>query len=615
MTSIQEKKVFASLPCTERGKGLRLTGDPKCENYLYCNGHNVYIRNMEDPLKVEIYAQHAKLPTVARYSPKRFYIASADMSGKIMIWDTVNPEHILKYEYEVLGGEVRDISWDCDGKKIAVCGAGASKYAHVFNMDTGSSVGELTGHVKAINTISYRQVRPFSLVTAGEDQIVTFFKGPPFKFTRTQNTHTTFVNVARYNAKGDVILSGGSDGKLVMYNGDMENPDETHFGSPAHKGGIYELCFSPDDSEVLTASGDKTAKIFDVATGKEMCVFKMDEMARKSDAPWHDMQLGCLWQGDEIITVNGLGHIIYHDRNNPQKPKRVIKGHMKPITALALSEDKRTAFTGGQEGIVYWNVENGENDTFSGKGHSSEVRDMTVEGDRLYSVGVDDTLRVSSVTNKNFSDIQIKLDSQPRGLDCRNGVIVVACVQHLLVFEACRGAGDASLSKKFALDKLNKLEPSSVSIHPDGSSVAIGFKDKQIKIYSMQNFSLTEQKTLPTGEAVDCLAYSPDGSRLAYNSNMKVGVCSTTDYEKVGAESSNLTGRVCCMAWSPDSERFAVGSIDGLLTVHKKDMPPGSKVSTKAHFKSYFNKVCWVDPCTIITAGQDSNVKQFTVTN
>lgn len=40
---------------------------------------------------------------------------------------------------------------------------------------------------------------------------------------------------------------------------------------------------------------------------------------------WQDMQLGCLWQGSDLITVNGRGHIIYHSLETPQQPKRVIK--------------------------------------------------------------------------------------------------------------------------------------------------------------------------------------------------------------------------------------------------------------------------------------------------
>ena len=42
---------------------------------------------------------------ICRYSPSGFYIASADKSGKIRIWDTVNQEHILKNEFQPIAGK------------------------------------------------------------------------------------------------------------------------------------------------------------------------------------------------------------------------------------------------------------------------------------------------------------------------------------------------------------------------------------------------------------------------------------------------------------------------------------------------------------------------------
>ena len=49
-------------------------------------------------------------------------------------------------------------------------------------MDTGSTVGEITGHNKAINSMDFRPERPFRVVSGGEDMKVCFHEGPPFKF-------------------------------------------------------------------------------------------------------------------------------------------------------------------------------------------------------------------------------------------------------------------------------------------------------------------------------------------------------------------------------------------------------------------------------------------------
>ena len=37
-----------------------------------------------------------------------------------------------------------------------------------------------------------------------------------------------------------------------------------------------------------------------------------------------DMQLGCVWIGDHIVTLSLSGHLNYLDRNDPATPARII---------------------------------------------------------------------------------------------------------------------------------------------------------------------------------------------------------------------------------------------------------------------------------------------------
>ena len=109
---------FATLPRTERGKPLVLSADPKGKNFLYANGNSVIIRDLAKPEIADVYTEHSCPVIVAKYSPSGFYIASADQSGKIRIWDTVNIEHILKNEYQPISGPIYDLSWSADSQVI-----------------------------------------------------------------------------------------------------------------------------------------------------------------------------------------------------------------------------------------------------------------------------------------------------------------------------------------------------------------------------------------------------------------------------------------------------------------------------------------------------------------
>ena len=68
-----------------------------------------------------------------------------------------------------------------------------------------------------------------------------------------------------------------------------------------------------------------------------------------------DQQLGCLWSGDHLVSVSLSGNINYLDPEAPAKPKKVIRGHNKPITKMTVKED--TLVTAGSDGrVIQWDV-------------------------------------------------------------------------------------------------------------------------------------------------------------------------------------------------------------------------------------------------------------------
>jgi WD40 repeat protein len=119
-------ETYACVPSTERGRGILISGSPKSNSILYTNGRSVIILNLDNPLEVSVYAEHAYPVTVARFSPNAEWIASADVSGSVRIWGTRN-EFVLKNEFKVLSGRIDDLQWSPDGMRIVACGDGKGK--------------------------------------------------------------------------------------------------------------------------------------------------------------------------------------------------------------------------------------------------------------------------------------------------------------------------------------------------------------------------------------------------------------------------------------------------------------------------------------------------------
>ncbi|KAH0515687.1 WD repeat-containing protein 1, partial [Microtus ochrogaster] len=555
---VSPEKVFASLPQVERGVSKILGGDPKGDNFLYTNGKCVILRNIDNPAIADIYTEHAHQVVVAKYAPSGFYIASGDVSGKLRIWDTTQKEHLLKYEYQPFAGKIKDIAWTEDSKRIAVVGEGREKFGAVFLWDSGSSVGEITGHNKVINSVDIKQSRPYRLATGSDDNCAAFFEGPPFKFKFTIGDHSRFVNCVRFSPDGNRFATASADG---------------------------QISWSPDSTHLLSASGDKTSKIWDVNVNSVVSTFPMGSNVL-------DQQLGCLWQKDHLLSISLSGYINYLDKNNPSKPLRVIK--------LTEELTQRQLFSS----------QTGENDSFSGKGHTNQVSRMTVdESGQLVSCSMDDTVRYTNLTLRDYSGQGVvKLDVQPKCVAVGpGGYTVVVCIGQIVLLK--------DQKKCFSIDNPG-YEPEVVAVHPGGDAVAVGGSDGNVRVYSILGTTLKDEgKLLEAKGPVTDVAYSHDGAFLAVcDASKVVTVFSVAD----GYSENNVFyghhAKIVCLAWSPDNEHFASGGMDMMVYVWTLSDPETKVKIQDAHRLHHVSSLAWLDEHTLVTTSHDASVKEWTIT-
>lgn len=597
------KHVFASLPQMERGVSKVIGGDPKGNNFLYTNGKCVIIRNIDNPLIADVYTEHPHAVHVAKYAPSGFYIASGDAAGKVRIWDTTQKEHLLKYEYQPISGKILDIAWTEDSKRLAVVGDGREKFASVFLWDSGSSVGELTGHSKLINSVDIRQKRPYRAATGSDDTTASFFEGPPFKFKCTLKEHSQFVNCVRFSPDGSHFATAGADKQIILYDGQKGELVRTLGGETAHNGGIYAVSWSPDSSQLISASGDKTVKLWDIETGSAVTTFTLGSEVT-------DQQLGCLWQKNHLLSVSLSGHINYLDKNSPNRPIRVIQGHSKSIQCVTVhkGDGRSYIYTGSHDGhISCWDSETGESHGLSGKGHTNQVSRMTIdENHELVSCSMDDTVRFSNTANNEYSagDV-VKMDTQPKSVAVGpGGLSLVICIGQVVLLKAKR--------KVFTLDKLD-YEPEVGALHPGGTTAAVGDSNGGIHIYSVNGSSLVPETELKVNGAITDLDFSPDGAFLAaLDSTKALSVYTVADNFKRDQFHGHHAKPVA-LSWSPDSEHVATGGMDNMVFIWLiSDSDKRIKIAD-AHRMHHITGLAWIDAHTLVTTSPDANIKQWTI--
>lgn len=599
-------ETHAAVPSTERGRGILVSADPKTPSIVYCNGRTVFIRRLDNPLEVDVYREHPAPVSVARFSPNGEWVASGDAVGNVRIWARAGPEHTLKYEYRALSGRIDDLEWSPDGQRIVVSGDGKGKaMVRAFMWDTGTNVGSLDGHSKRVLSCTFRPVRPFRVATGGEDFLVNYYEGPPFRFKTSHRDHSNFVNCVRFSPDGSKFITTGSDKKGFFYSGQTGEKIGELLPENGHAGSIYAASWSPDGKQVLTVSADKTAKIWDIledGNAKVCTTFKFS-----GGAGAEDMQVGCLWLKDYLISVSLSGAMSYLSSSDPSSLSRMLSGHMKNVTALTISAfgNEAEIFSSSYDGVICrWVCGAGFKNKLETK-DPVHVKAMAAAGGVFLTCGLDNKLRRSQLPGDKYGDSEIiDLKSQPKDMDVSLNCPDVAIITSEAGVILLRGSTVAS-TNNFG------FTATASAISPDGSEAVVGSQDGKLYIYSVQGDALVQESVLERHRgAVTTVRYSPDGSMFASgDANREAFVWDRLSHEIKMKNMLYHTAKITCLAWSPDNQKVATGSVDTNVFIYNLEKPVSARITIKGAHLGGVNGLIFKDATTLVSGGDDACVR------
>lgn len=560
--------------------------------------------NLNNPLNVSVYGEHAYPATVARFSPNGEWIASADVSGTVRIWGS-RSEHVLKKEFKVLSGRIDDLQWSPDGMRIVASGEGRGKsFVRAFMWDSGTNVGEFDGHSRRVLSCAFKPTRPFRIVTCGEDFLVNFYEGPPFRFKQSHRDHSNFVNCVRFSPDGSKFITVGSDKKGIIFDGKSAEKIGELSSEDGHKGSIYAISWSPDGKQVLTVSADKTAKVWKISEDGNEQLKKT--LVISGSGGVDDMLVGCLWQNDHLVTVSLGGTISIFSASDLDKAPLQLSGHMKNATSLtALKGNPKTLLSSSYDGlIVKWIQGVG----YSGKLHrkeSSQIKCLAATEEEIVTSGFDNKIWRVSLHGGQCGDAEsIDIGSQPKDLS-----IALLSPELALV---TTDSGYVMLHGSKAVSTIDLGFPVVASaVSPDGSEAIIGGQDGKLHVYSINGDTLTEEAVLEKHRgAITVIQYSPDLSMFASgDANREAFVWDRLSREVKLKNMLYHTARINCLAWSPNSSMVATGSLDTCVIIYEVDKPPSSRMTIKgAHLGGVYG-VAFTDDHSVVSSGEDACVR------
>ncbi|KAK7393193.1 hypothetical protein VNO78_21707 [Psophocarpus tetragonolobus] len=217
---------------------------------------------------------------------------------------------VLKKEFRVLSARIHDLQWSPNGLRIIACGEGKGRsFVRAFMWDFGTNVGEFDGHSRRVLSCAYKPTRPFRVVTCGEDFLVNFYEGPPFRFKLSHKDHSNFVNCVRYSPDGSKFIT------------------------------------------VLTVSADKSAKVWDITENNNGKVKKT--LTCPSSGGIEDMLVGCLWLNDYLVTISLSGTMSIFLASDLDKAPTTFSRHMKNVSSLTiLRSNPHVLLSSSYDGLI-----------------------------------------------------------------------------------------------------------------------------------------------------------------------------------------------------------------------------------------------------------------------
>jgi len=270
-----------------------------------------------------------------------------------------------------------------------------------------------------------------------------------------------------------------------------------------HKKPVHSVAFGPNGKRLVSASEDKSLKIWDVADGHVVHTLTGHAETVYGVAFRADGKRLASGSEDSTVKIWDVGTGL---------EMRTLKGHSAPVYGVTYSPDGKHLASAGEDSIVkIWDADTGR-EALSLKGHEKTVYTVTYspDGESLASAGEDNTVKIWDA--RTGQEIRtLKGHTAPI-----HGLAFSADSKHL-----ASGSDDKTIKiwetttgREIHTLRGHRGTINSVAFSPDGKSLASGSDDKTVKIWDVA----TGKETLALqvhSNIVFSVAFSPDGKHLA----------------------------------------------------------------------------------------------------
>jgi WD40 repeat protein len=324
------------------------------------------------------------------------------------------------------------------------------------------------------------------------------------------------VGAAAYSANGREAVTADENGTADIWDTatgalvrKLVEPPTGAFGSQNYSIGgnsIAAASFNPGDTEVVTASYDTTARIWDVATGHQVAVFGEDN--ELNDAVFSP-------NGDEVLVANEEGTADIWAIATHKVVREFTEPRHASINSAVFSGDGAVVLTASADGTArLWDVATGAQlATLSEPGHAA------IE-DAAFSPNSGEIVTASDDGTARIWDTYTRAQTLVLGLRSGNS-LKTAKFSPNSRYIVTAGNGSAATvwdtltgAQVTLLDEPQGGRMSGASFSPDSTHVLTSDNDGSTRIWDASPTQLALSVPEPGRAAMDSAAFNPSGTEL-----------------------------------------------------------------------------------------------------